>query len=328
MPQGNYLDRIRRSMATAVTTQREAAQPRRRTLAIILSIVIAFLLWLTFSLREQYTVVMEMPIEIGRLPEGRALTELPPRQVRVTVQGVGTDLMRLRRSPPSLVIHAVQDQVDVLAAATENPRLPTGVSVQSASPSTLHLSLEPEVTRRVPIELVNRVRPASDHDFLGPARLTPDSVWVTGARPLVHPMTSFPTEALEISGARETVTARVALSDTLRGLIRTDIGAVDVRLPIAAFTEGRRTLEVHVQDTPPGAPQLSIRPERVTATYRVPLDQYTRAQRSPDFFAIVSYEAAMEDETGTLQPVVQVPANLIIRDVRLEPRRVGYWIIQ
>jgi hypothetical protein len=89
MAQMTALDRLRAGLAAFAGRQQPMPAPRRRALGIVLSLLVAFLLWFSFSLREQYTVVVEMPIEIGRLPEGRALAELPPEGARVTIQDVG-----------------------------------------------------------------------------------------------------------------------------------------------------------------------------------------------------------------------------------------------
>jgi hypothetical protein len=326
MAELTVLDRLRAGLLAVAGPQQRMPEPRRRAVAIVLSILIAFLLWFTFSLREQYTVVIEMPLEIGRLPEGRALAELPPLEARVTIQGVGMELMRLRRSPPALVLNVRDEVVDVFAAASESARIPTGVSVQSVTPSTVRLALEPEIARSVPVELIMAIDPAPDHDLLGPPRLQPDSVLVIGARSVVFPLERFPTEPLERSGVRETFSVRVALSDTLRRLVRLGVGSVEATVPIATFTEGTRELSVRLAGAPDDAPPVVLLPTRVRATYRVPIDQYEEAERTADFYAFVPYPSVLADTSGAVQPVVQLPPNLVVRDVRLDPRRVRYWL--
>jgi hypothetical protein len=234
--------------------------------------------------------------------------------------------MRLRRAPPILVLDVRDDVVDLFAAASESARIPTGVSVQSVTPSTVRLALEPEIARTVPIELVMNVDPAQDHDFVGPPRLQPDSVLVIGARGIVFPLERFPTEPLERSGVRETFSTRVALSDTLRRLVRLGTASVEATVPVAAYTEGSRELEIRLEGAPDDAPPVVLLPTRVEVTYRVPVAHYDRVERTPDFYAFVPYSSVLADTTGFIQPVVQLPANLVVRDVRLEPRRVRYWL--
>lgn len=324
MRQRSLSDWPRQFLISAVERQQGMGERPRRWIAIVLSLLVGFLLWFTFSMREQYSVVVEMPIEVGRLPEGRALSTLPPSYARVTVQGEGWELLKLQRTPPALTLNAMEEQVDVFAAASESSRLPPGLSVQSVSPGSVRLELEPEVTRTVPIELVSEVETAPDFDLVGPPRIAPDSVRVTGARSIVLALDAFPTRPLEAEDVRQTFTIRLPLSDTLRGLVRTNIGSVEATVPVALFTEATRELMVRVEGAPPGAPLVVLIPSRVEVTYRVPVDQYERSLRTPDFYAFIPYATIVNDASGSVQPVLQLPPDLVIRDARVEPRRVRY----
>lgn len=326
MPNRPTTRRIGHALGALAQRQWNFTERQRRAIAIVLSIVVAFLLWFTFKLREQYLVVIEMPIEVVRLPEDRALSALPPQVARVALQGIGVELLRLGRNPPVLMIDAAAGPtIDMFVAASESPRLPPGVTVQSVSPPVIHLQLDPRISRRVPVRLEQRVAPARDYDFLGPPRFSPDSVTVSGSRAVVSPLESFPTAPLVLENVRETIVTRVPLSDTLRGLVRTDVMAVEVTVPVGPFTEGRREIPVRVEGAPPGGREVALLPSTVQAVFRVPLDQYQRAMRAQDFYAFVPYEIVAADATGSVQPIVHLPAELTIRDVRLEPRRVRYW---
>jgi len=315
---------LRRVLIAADRQRRQLDEGERRAAAIALSVVVAFVLWFTFSMREQYAVAVEMPIEVGRLPDGRALRVLPPAAARVTVQGAGWELLKLQRAPPALVLNATDEQVDVFAAASESPRLPAGLLVQSVTPSTVRLELEPILTRAVPVRLVVDVDPAPLYDLLGPPRVVPDTVYVTGARSVVLPLESFPTAPLARGDVRQTITTRLALSDTLRGLVRTHVASVEATVPVGLFTEATREVEVQVEGSPPGAPPVVLLPPRVRVTYRIPVEQYERSLRTPDFYVFVPYATVINDTTGTLQPVAQLPAGLAVRDARIEPRRLRY----
>jgi hypothetical protein len=315
---------LRRVLLEAARQRRAMGEGERRAIAGVLSVLIAIMLWFTFSMREQYSVAIEMPLEVGRLPEGRALRTLPPAQARVTVQGAGWELLKLQRTPPPLTLHALDEQVDVFAAASESPRLPAGLSVQSVTPATVRLELDPVVTRAVPVRLVVDVDPAPLYDLHGSPRVVPDTVYVTGARSVVLPLESFPTAPLARGDVRQTITARLPLADTLRGLVRTHVASVEATVPVALFTEASRELVVHVEGAPPGAPPVILLPPRVRVTYRIPVEQYERSRRTPDFYVFVPYATVINDTTGTLQPVAQLPANLSVRDLRIDPRRLRY----
>ena len=301
-------------------------EARRRALAVLMSVVVALILWFTFSMRESYSVVVEMPISVEELPEGRALSTLPPQQARVTVQGEGWELLKLRRSPPVLAIRTPDETVNVFSSASESSRLPPGVVVQSVIPATLALDLEPRITRSLPIQLRSKLASASLYDFIGAPTVEPDTVEVSGARSIVNALQAWPTALLERDEVSDGFTTDLPLSDTLAGLVRTDVQGVKVTVTAGLFTEGQRELEVRTDGAPPGSDPIRLIPSRVTATFRVPVDQYERALATDEFYAFVPYAAAINDTTGSLQPVLHLPEELVIRDARFEPRRLQYRI--
>ena len=324
----NLIERLRNQLPEGPWMPDEPGhEARRRGVAVLVSIVVAFVLWFTFSMRESYSVVIEMPLVIENLPDGRALSELPPRQARVTVQGEGWELLKLSRRTPSLELSAQNATVDVYGAATESNRLPPGVAVQSVLPTTLNLALEPSITRALPVRLRGDIEAALSHDILSPPTIAPDTVVVTGARSIVNALDNWPTERVVWEGLTETVDGTVPLSDTLAGLVSTSVRGVEVTVPVAFFTEAvREKLEVRTEGAPPGADPIRLIPSTVEATYRIPLDQYEASRETDEFYAFVPYATAINDTTGTVQPIVHLPENLSVRDVRIEPRRLQYRI--
>lgn len=329
MPAPPPASRIR-SLIPRFTLRRPAPEPGsepRRWLAVVLSIGIAFVLWFTFSMREVYSLVVEMPIVVQRVPEGQALAEPPQPVARVTVQGEGWDLLGLRQSPPALDVYATSALVDLNEATAEMIKLPASVTVQNVAPSQLDLALDAVMSRRVPIEpMLGGVETDPLFDFVGRPRVSPDSVTVTGARSIVRELRAWPTARVRRSGVREPFEVVVPLADTLDGLVRTSVEEVRVAVHVDQFTEWTREVPVQVVETPPGGVNVRFVPERVQVTYRVSTGQFEAAQEADDFFVFVPYSRVVTDTTGTVRPLLSLPQGLTLRDARVEPRRLQYYI--
>lgn len=321
----NLLDRLRALLREGVLRRDSLEdETRRRLVAVVLSVVVAFVLWFTFSMRESYSLVVDVPIVIQSLPEGRALARRPPEQARVTVQGEGWELLKLRRRPPTLDIRTADEEVNVFAAASESNRFPPGVSVQNVLPAAITLDLEPRITRALPVRIEADLDAAPLYDFLSAPAVEPETVLVSGARSIVNAMRDWPTVRLERDEVSGSFTAEVPLSDTLRGLVAKETDRVRVTVSAGLFTEAVRELEVRTEGAPPGSDPIRFIPSRVTVTYRVPVEQYERSRETSGFYAFVPYAVAINDTTGSVQPVLHFPEELFIRDARLEPRRLQY----
>jgi YbbR domain-containing protein len=323
----NLIDRLRNQLPEGPWTQESKdGEGKRRVLAVLMSVVVAFVLWFTFSMRESYSVVIEMPLVIQNLPDGRALSRMPPREARVTVQGDGWDLLKLSRTPPALEVDADEATIDVYRAAAESNRIPQGVAVQSVAPTSVTLDLEPRIVRTLSVRLRADIEAASLYDILAEPSISPDTVVVAGARSIVNALQYWPTERVALEELNETLTEVVALSDTLDGLVSKSLQSVELTVPVALFTEASRELEVRSEGAPPGGDPIRFIPSNVTATYRIPVDQYESSAETEGFYAFVPYANAINDTTGTVQPILHLPESLAVRDVRFEPRRLQYRI--
>lgn len=301
--------------------------PDRRGAAVLLSIVVAFVLWFSFSMRKPYTDTLEVPVEVVSMPAGVALQEPPPRSATVTLQGEGWTLLGLSRRLPVIQVQADGPTVD-LGATLSEAGLPGDIVVQTVQPRTIDLAFDTRTSRRLPIRLRSRIVTEPDYDLLRSPALQPDSVSVTGAQSLLGSLTDWPTEMMVVDGVKDSFQRRVALSDTFGGLLVPSVRSTVVTVDVAGFTEASRELEVRVVDMPEGFPSVRLSPARVPVDYRLPLSSpdYDRASVTDDFYAVVDYADILSDTTAGQVPVsVRWPEGLDIRDVRLRVARVDYF---
>ncbi len=324
-------DRLRALLPSSDEAEGEGDEPAsQRGLAMLLSVVVALVMWFSFSMRESYPVTMRMPIEIAQTPSGTALRSLPPATATVTLRGDGWTLLSLIRRSPTIRVAAESRLVD-LGAALQEAGLPAGIEVQAVQPQAIELALDTRTNRRLPIRLRRRIETEVGFDLLRAPRLTPDSVTVTGAQSLLGVLDAWPTELLVAQDVEDSLTRIVALADTFGGLLSPSVTATRVQVDVGEFTEGTRTLLVEVENLPPGILGVRFDPPRVQAVFRVPSvgDTYDRALSSTRVRAVVDYFDIARDTTATDGQVpvsARWPDDLDIRDVTVQPSRVGYFI--
>ncbi len=322
---GGLVDRLRNLRTEGLE---EPGDPRNG-LAMALSGVIAVFLWFFFSMNASYTIDVEVPL-VFALPQNRALSERPPSEARVTVQGDGWSLIPLVRSPPVIRSRATSSSVDILTAIRDS-RLLSDVVIQGASPERVELKLEDREARLLPIRLVRQLTLAPSYDLLRPPLMDPDSVLVSGAPSVIGALLDWPTEPLIKTGVRDSIFEVVALSDTLEGLIiGKSLQATLVSVPVAAFTQGERMLNVEVRNLPANVAAVRTEPARIRTTYTVPAQQRADelARTAPDFVAVVDWADIVRDSTAKSVPVsVQIPQGLDVRNVSLDVQRVEYFLV-
>ena len=316
-----FLDRLRSLFRPSSDDGRP--EESNRGMALAVCVLLSLVLWLSLTLQEQRMVSVDFPVEVGGVPEGQALVERPPSTVTVQLQGTGLDLIGLVFNPPSLVVEANQEQVDVVKAL-ELPRA-TEAQVESVSPSLIEIRTEPRVERRLPIQPRLNIRPASAHELIDEPTITPDSVTVIGAQSVVDPLTAWPTDSLVLKDIRDTVRAEVALEDSLAGLVERSEDRVEVVARAGKFAEETREVTVQVTGVPAGQDLVTLQPSTIRIRYRVLFDQLFASRRSSEFFATVSYSQIRSDTTGYVEPRIHVPSDLVIRDPEPIPPRLRYY---
>lgn len=294
-----------------------------RPLVMAFCLALSAVLWLVATLGETRTVMIDIPTTVANLSTERALTELPPSTVDVEIEGQGLQLLMLYGNRPQASLDVSSGTVDVRSALTLAEG--TDLDVVSVSPQRINVSTEPRIQRRVPVQSRLNLELAPSHELLGPVRLRPDSVTISGAQSIVESFSLWPTKERTINDVRDSVSTNIALSDTLEALVDRSITSVQASARAGRFTEDSVRIDVEVSGVPSDQNLVALEPSTITVKYRVLFDQMFDAKTASGFFATVPYENIRSDTSGFVRPEISVPSDLQIRDPQPSPSRLRYY---
>jgi hypothetical protein len=318
-----FVERLRARFAPSDRSGlRDDESPRRRGIIISICVLISLVLWFTLSMRNTYTIQLDIPTQVVNMDEDSALLERPPETVQVQVQGEGIELFGMQFNRPTVLIDAEQDQVDFDALLNT---LPKEIAYQSVTPRVFNLEKERRISKKIPVRLTGTIETSEARELLYPPRLDPDSIVVSGARSILSDLTYWPTERIRQTGLQDSLNLRVALSDTLNGLVNKSDVVVTLTAMAQQYTEGEREMLVQVTGVPSIQRVVSLEPDMVLVRYRVPLNKFDAAQRAADFFATVSYDEIRADTTGRITPTIDYPEDLRLRIVEVKPSALRYY---
>jgi len=309
---------------------------RRR--ALFFSLIASILIWLIISLSENYYLPVEyitcasqsqetLSICVSGLDEDSVLTEPLPEVIRTTLYGPGINLLvqRLRArywsSPITFNSDAEVLETQLLL------RIPEEVSIESIIPEKIDFQKEAKIKRKIPIEsrIIFVSRPP--HFFVGEHQLNPDTILVSGPASVVSQILSWPTMPDTVFGVNDTVYYSVDLADSLSGLVRINTETTTVRKLAPQYTEGQKgQVKVEIEGIPNANNTVQIEPGVVTIRYQVPLGKFYEAEQSPLIRAFVSYNQIFNDTTGHVEPRLEYPSELMLRQVSISPNRLRYYM--
>ncbi len=311
-------DRFTRNQAEAFPS---GDQPRRRWGIITLCVLIAVVLWFTLSIRETYTIEVEMPTQVANLPEDTALVALPPATVQVQVSGEGFDLFGLRLNPPTLLMDAQAKEV----VLEDLVSLPQGIKNEGVTPRRFVFQKEPRISRKIPIRSRALVEAAELYAFFDVPVLTPDSIVVSGAVSIINDLQEWPTEVFSHTGLQDSLVVTLPLADTLAGLVQKSPTETTLTTVARKYAQWQRVLLVKVREVPTTVRVVSFEPPTVKATYIVPLSQFDQARDDEDFYAWVSYAAILADTTGRVRPEINRPEGVSFLYINIYPSTLQYF---
>ena len=309
---------------------------RRR--AMIFSLAASIFVWAMLSLSENYYLPVEYttcvaetevvtPSCVLGLDNDSALTYPLPKTIRTTLYGPGISLLvqRFRANYWNSPI-----TFDANVGELETPallRIPADVSIESILPEEIDFQKEKKIERLVPITPRVTFLSRSPRFFVGTPRLNPDTVRISGPTSVVRQLGAWPTVPDTIIALRDTVYHRLHLSDSLAGLITLTRQTATITSFAPQYTEEyREQLRVEIDGIPYADSAVQLDPEFVTIRYQVPLLKVLEARQSQQIRAVVSYTQIYSDTTGRIEPKVEYPSDLFLRQISVFPDRLRYFV--
>ena len=239
----------------------------------ILAVVFALALYVHVATEQPVERVVYFPLRLEGLGDSLALGTVPPEQVGAHLRGTGKQVIRLSVMRPPVEVHleGVSEGLyqRALTAADFKRVSADGVEVLGpAEPATLSLTIEPRATVRLPVAVRLRGEPARGFVVVGVPRARPAEVRISGPRSWVRGRDSVETEALAVSGKRDTIEAVLPLV-ALPAWAVAEPGSVLVQVPIEPEAAVTRELTPEVEGLRP-AFLARLDPPRVRVALGVP----------------------------------------------------------
>ena len=167
----------------------------------ITALGLALLLWFHVATDRDYDYTVALPLRSGALPDGFALAEPLPDQVRFVAYGTGKELMRLLWESGHAEL-SLDPWVDTMWALTSDRLLlavDANVRVKHVvEPATIRVHVDTVIRRAVRAVFQGNYATAAGISLVGPPKLEPSQVTLTGPRAAVAGISSVVTAPVDI----------------------------------------------------------------------------------------------------------------------------------
>ncbi len=288
----------------------------KKTHAIIASVILSILVWLSVSMNNQYSVAVSVPFKVNNLPAKLALASPVPHHIQVRIRGTGWQLASSYLSTTASINFDASNLTRrkvILTSRDLGYSLDVGSSAEvlGFEPDTVVVRLDTRITRKVPVVPMIDVMPREGFMIVGKPKVRPDSVTITGARSLVDRMRYWETQPRKFKKVINAINATIPLSDTLSGIVRVAAREANVRVDVEQVADNTYSnIPVKITDNSDSADILLL-PPTVSVTVRGGINEM--ADVTPDSFsAAVNYRLLVRARSPFFRPSIRAPRQLQI----------------
>lgn len=299
---------------------------REKVIAFSIAFVFALSLWFVVNMNRDFNISVEVPIELGNLPDNLALRSEVPGHANVNVTGEGWQLISLYTNPPTVNLNAENQQINLFEQIRNMSGPFSDLNVMQVEPLMLDIETEEKATKRVPVISRVNLNLENQYGIIGEPSIEPDSVTLTGADSRLQELDGWETVEETFEDVSKSIEQSVNLKSPSDNLLLSE-DEVTFRADVAEFTEAEVRVPVRTRNLPSGM-AVSFNPSSIMVRFDVPIHQYSDVQGTRPFSAYVNYEDLEQDNTGYIVPEIEIINDEFeIRLRSFQPPRVSYFNI-
>ncbi|NLA15218.1 MAG: hypothetical protein GX877_01620 [Bacteroidales bacterium] len=305
---------------------------RRSRLVLLLCILIAFILWVVYTLSNEYTSYFRFPLEVETNLDGRTNTSQADNTLFLRGTARGSYIIRhtWRKKTPQIRIFADKNllrmypekdgEFYLLADNVHNlvnDALGTDLQLEVILTDTIRLEYKATHHKKVPITLVADLSYKAQHMSFEPIRIQPDSVLVYAEESTLALIDEIRTRRISLTHLDKTVEgiARLEVPANTR-LSYTD---VNYEVMVKRYIELSFQVPVMTANVPPRV-DLLLLPDKITVQFRCPFEDAVGIKED-DFVLVVDYNRFVTKDSGkTIPELQQAPA--VVSHIQFIPQFV------
>lgn len=250
----------------------------REWIFLVLSLILAFLIWVLTNLSKDYSGVVSVPVVAQSNIEGHAMESSNTVLVSARVRTDGFRLVREGSRRERKVVKVRFDRGDLrrlgretfgIIGGTKNTYVTQffgdNVHLEAFITDTLKFVFPVETHKRVPVEIPHSVTFRPQYMLSGPVTVSPDTITVYG-------------ESARLEAVEKVTTPRLVLIDldqSQNGVLKLNVpegvrlstDQVSYEIPVSRYVELQATLPVRVRNVPAGR-QLQVYPPNAKVVLR------------------------------------------------------------
>lgn len=302
----------------------------------IISFIFASLIWFVIVNDKEYTIAMEIPIQVYEPREDKTLKNRIPKTAMVRFQGKGRALLTAKiLQKPVLILDVANIQQRYHVSLNDYfQKYPNRVIynrtdmefLEVVYPDTFTILIDSKVTREIPVRLEYKARPAPGYLFPDKPLLEPEKVKVTGPESIITKINVLNTQVLNAGDINRNVTLYTNLINPDPNFLILDQKSVSVSFYVESIGEKILTdVPIYGENIPEN---ISIRFVPPVVSFKiVGSNEKIQKMTNDSVYVYFNYSEQWIPSKIYYQPYVQVPQT-VMEWKDLKPSRIEVIIVR
>lgn len=296
---------------------------------LMLCMGIAFVFWLLVKLSQTYKSDKPVVFELN-IPEGQALTTLPPEDMSAEIEASGWELLFDFFSQRKAVLAYDLSNTQQLNLSRSQLRSDIAqtlrandIKVQELNYDNVLLVLEERAVKTLPIIVGKQLSFEADYHLKSPIRLAPDSVLVSGPKSLIENLVEWSADSIKLEKLRSSFTANLKLMPPPKE-ISLSVKEIAAHIEVEPFTEKTMYVPLIVKNAPDS---LLIFPDKITVSCKLGLSRYDSISFR-DFSAEVDLKGVSTKTAAKTVPIVITKSPDFVSNLQFTPKSAKFFIVK
>jgi hypothetical protein len=299
---------------------------RKKLNIFIASVIFAVILWGSISLSDIFYTNVDVNLTLTNFPQGYTTGSLLPEKIQLRVKGQGWRLVSINVGPETEFRVSVGGDsgihnLNLYNYLESNRWLLSDVEIINILPDSIRFFVERIISKKLPVISGLELEFKPGYGLASDIIFKPDSVVVSGPFSILKKMREIKTTDKSLSQLDSRTETEINLPK-MNGFIYS-VNLVEVILDIQRIVDKEfENITVDVIDIPPRK-EVVLLPNKIGFNVRGGIEILGKLK--PDqFHAFIRYQSLVQDTTGSVIPILELPNNVTLQFVR--PDRLRYVI--
>jgi len=299
---------------------------RKKLNIFIASVIFAVILWGSISLSDIFYTNVDVKLTLTNLPSGYTTGSPLPEKIQLRVKGQGWRLVSINVGPETEFRVSVGGDsgihnLNLYNYLESNRWLLSDVEIINILPDSIRFFVERIISKKLPVISGLELEFKPGYGLASNIVFKPDSVVVTGPFSFLKNMKEIKTTEKSLSPIDSRTETEVNLP-RMNGF-NYSTNSIEVTLDIQRIVDKQfENITVDVIDIPPRK-EVVLLPNKIGLNVRGGIEILGKLK--PDQFrAFVRYQSLVQDTTGSVTPILEMPKNVNLQ--YLKPDRLRYVI--